>query len=204
MRSEPLILCLLSLLLFPGHAQQHPEIAQTSLETIALDGKALHFVEADLNKLPLQSVSVSNEDGTVSSHNRDSDAGFHNIGLYNMAGDTSYPPPNLGTYDFTHRSEDIGKFKAPSLRNVELRAPQMHGGSIPNLGALLDHYASVGRTIDNGPRTGVGKNNLNKDPRINGFNLTLSDRRALVEFLKTLTDESVSSNAAWANPWHVH
>ena len=43
---------------------------------------------------------------------------FHNTGLYNLKGTFSYPPPNLGLYEFTHQEEDIGKFKAPTLRNI--------------------------------------------------------------------------------------
>ena len=47
---------------------------------------------------------------------------FHNTGLYNLKGKFSYPPPNLGLYEFTHQEEDIGKFKAPTLRNIAVTA----------------------------------------------------------------------------------
>jgi len=59
---------------------------------------------------------------------------FHNTGLYNVPGPLSYPAPNLGIYEFTRRQADVGKFKAPTLRNIALTAPYMHDGSIPTLG----------------------------------------------------------------------
>src|ERR1035437_3651969 len=53
---------------------------------------------------------------------------FHNTGLYNLAGKFSYPPPNLGLYEFSHQEEDVGKFKAPTLRNIAVPAPHMQIG----------------------------------------------------------------------------
>ncbi len=58
------------------------------------------------------------------------DAEFHNTGLYNIAGALSYPSPNTGIYDVTHDPRDVGKFKAPTLRNIAVTAPYMHDGSI--------------------------------------------------------------------------
>jgi cytochrome c peroxidase len=128
---------------------------------------------------------------------------FHNTGLYNVAGPTSYPKPNVGIYEHTQRPEDVGKFKAPSLRNVALHAPYMHDGSVPTLEAVLDHYAAGGRTIASGPHAGVGRNNPNKDNRIAGFELTAQDRKAVVEFLRSLTDTTVATNPEFSDPWHV-
>jgi cytochrome c peroxidase len=51
--------------------------------------------------------------------------------FYNLPGRFSYPVPNLGLYEHTRRSVDVGKFKAPTLRNIALTAPYMHDGSIP-------------------------------------------------------------------------
>ena len=36
----------------------------------------------------------------------------------------------------------MGKFKAPTLRNIALTAPYMHDGSIATLGEVVDHYAA--------------------------------------------------------------
>ncbi len=54
---------------------------------------------------------------------------FHNTGLYNLAGALSYPPPNTGIYEITKKPEDVGRFKAPTLRNIAVTAPYMHDGS---------------------------------------------------------------------------
>ena len=45
----------------------------------------------------------------------------------------------------------------------------MHDGSIATLEGVLDHYAAGGRTISDGPNTGRGCDNANKDPLIGGF-----------------------------------
>jgi cytochrome c peroxidase len=37
-------------------------------------------------------------------------------------------------------TQDVGRFKTPTLRNVELTAPYMHGGSLPSLEAVIDLY----------------------------------------------------------------
>ena len=68
---------------------------------------------------------------------------FHNTGLYNLKGKFSYPPPNLGLYEFTHQEEDVGKFKAPTLRNIAVTAPYMHDGSIRTLGKQWTTIAMV-------------------------------------------------------------
>jgi cytochrome c peroxidase len=142
-------------------------------------------------------------DATVTAREPERLIAFHNTGLYNVPGPTSYPKPNVGIYEHTQRPEDMGKFKAPSLRNVALRAPYMHDGSIPTLEAVLDHYAAGGRTIAGGPHAGVGRNNPNKDNLIAGFELAAQDRKAVAEFLRSLTDTTVATNPEFSDPWHV-
>jgi cytochrome c peroxidase len=77
----------------------------------------------------------------------------------------------------------------------------MHDGSIPNLEGVLDHYAAGGRTIASGPHAGKGHDNPNKDPLIGGFVLSQQDRDDLIEFLKSLTDDAVTHDPQFANPW---
>lgn len=125
---------------------------------------------------------------------------FHNTGLYNVSGEYSYPPPNVGTFEFTKNPADVGKFKAPTLRNIAVTAPYMHDGSIPNLEGVLDHYAAGGRTIASGPQAGVGHNNPNKDPLIGGFELSAQDRQDLVAFLQSLTDQALLHDSRFSNP----
>jgi cytochrome c peroxidase len=94
-----------------------------------------------------------------------------------------------GLFEFTKDPKDIGKFKAPTLRNIAVTAPYMHDGSLATLDAVLSHYA------------GAGHNNPNKDPLIAGFTLSPQDRSDLIEFLKSLTDEAVLHDRRFANPW---
>ena len=65
----------------------------------------------------------------------------------------------------------MGRFKAPTLRNIAVTAPYMHDGSIATLSEVLDHYAAGGRTISDGPNAGVGSANPLKSERLTGFAL---------------------------------
>ncbi len=101
----------------------------------------------------------------------------------------------------THAAGDIGRFKAPSLRNVAVTAPYMHDGSVATLDEAIDHYAAGGRTIASGPYQGVGHDNPNKAPAIRGFTLTPEQRADLIAFLRSLTDEELLHDPRFANPW---
>ncbi len=89
---------------------------------------------------------------------------------------------DLGRYNATKKESDKGKFAVPSLRNVEVTGPYMHDGRFVTLEAVVEHYATgikMSQTLDPqiaGRRTG-------------GVPLSQEDKRALVAFLKTLTDE---------------
>ena len=126
---------------------------------------------------------------------------FQNNGLYNVAGPFSFPLPNQGLYAHTNNLADVGKFKAPTLRNIALTAPYMHDGSIATLGEVVDHYAAGGRTISQGPWAGVGRDNPAKDPLVHGFPMRAQNRADLVAFLESLTDVSVTRNPRFADPW---
>jgi cytochrome c peroxidase len=126
---------------------------------------------------------------------------FHNTGLYNVPGKLSYPAPNVGTFEFTKAPGDVGKFKAPTLRNIAVTAPYMHDGSIATLEGVLDHYAAGGRTIASGPNAGIGHDNPNKDQLVGGFELSAQDRQDLIAFLQSLTDEAVLHDPRFANPF---
>ena len=126
---------------------------------------------------------------------------FHNTGLYNLPGLLSYPASNTGIHEFTRDPQDVGKFKAPTLRNIAVTAPYMHDGSIDSLDGVLAHYEAGGRTLTEGPHKGVGRDNPNKSERIRGFSLTPDERADLIAFLRSLTDESVLRDPRFANPW---
>ena len=126
---------------------------------------------------------------------------FHNTGLYNIGG--RYPAHNAGVYEVTGDPRDDGMFKAPTLRNVAVRAPYMHDGSVDDLNGVLDHYSAGGRTIVGTPLAGVGRLNPNKDALIHGFDLSQQERRDLIAFLETLTDKAFLTNPALSDPYAV-
>jgi cytochrome c peroxidase len=94
----------------------------------------------------------------------------------------------------------MGRFKAPTLRNIALTAPYMHDGSIPTLEAVIDHYKAGGRKIHVGKFAGVGSKNPFKSEFISGFELTEAEKNDLIAFLKSLTDEIFIHNPAFSNP----
>ena len=126
---------------------------------------------------------------------------FHNNGLYNLDGEGLYPEPNYGLFIFTGRDEDMGRFKAPTLRNIALTAPYMHDGSIATLEDVVDHYAAGGRLITDGPFAGDGRLNPNKSSFLQGFTLTPDERAGLLAYLRALTDREFVTNPAFSNPW---
>jgi len=127
---------------------------------------------------------------------------FHNTGLYNIDGRGGYPANNTGVQEITGRPEDMGRFRAPSLRNVAVTAPYMHDGSVATLDAVIDHYAAGGRTIAKGrPYAGVGRDNPLKSSFVPGFSITPEERRDLLAFLDALTDEAFLHDRRFGNPW---
>ena len=88
---------------------------------------------------------------------------------------------DIGREKVTGKASDRGKFSVPSLRNVALTAPYMHDGRFRTLEDVVEHY-STGI-----PRSATLDPNLAKHPD-GGVPLSADDKRALVAFLKTLTD----------------
>ncbi|MBV9506670.1 MAG: di-heme enzyme, partial [Acidobacteriia bacterium] len=110
--------------------------------------------------------------------------GFFNTGV------SLYTAPNRGVYEQTHKTEDMGRFRAPSLRNIAVTAPYMHDGSLTTLEEVIDHYAAAGRL-----------EHPNKTHILRRFSLTEGERSDLVAFLKSLTDEELLNDPRWSDPW---
>lgn len=138
---------------------------------------------------------------TKHSNTKNIEKPFHNNGLYNIDQKGSYPNDNTGIYELSNKIEDMGKFKAPTLRNISLTAPYMHDGSISTLSAVIDHYASGGRTIISGKYSGVGSKNPLKSPLIKGFKLTSIEKKDLLEFLNNLTDKVFINDPKLSSPY---
>ncbi len=113
---------------------------------------------------------------------------FHNTGLYDVDGRGAYPAIDRGLVDITNRKTDMGRFRAPTLRNIAVTAPYMHDGSVPTLDATLSHYA-----------TG-GKRSPFRSDRVRGFRLSAGEKADLIAFLESLTDQGFLTNPAFAAP----
>jgi len=100
---------------------------------------------------------------------RFTDQGFHDIGLDTDDRGRGKLLPDDIAMQFA--------FKTPSLRNVAIRPPYMHDGSLESLMAVLEHYQSGLR-----PRPSLS-------PRIRTLDLSAQDKVNVIEFLKSLTDD---------------
>ena len=127
---------------------------------------------------------------------------FHNTGLYDL-GEGAYPDDNLGAFEITHRPEDMGKFRPPTLRNIAVTAPYMHDGSIATLEEVLDTYAAGGRHLTEGPYAGDGRRNPFKSGFVPGFPITQQEKEDLLAFLRALTDEEFLKDPRFADPFPV-
>lgn len=126
---------------------------------------------------------------------------FENNGLYNIDGRGGYPPNNTGLYEITGIPTDMGKFKPPTLRNIEVTGPYMHDGSIQTLEEVIAHYARAGRQILSGPYRGDGSKSPLKSPLVAGFSISREETQDLLAFLRSLTDKELLTRCDLSDPF---
>jgi len=103
---------------------------------------------------------------------------FRNIGLYD-----GITLKDMGRYDVTKDSSDIGKFKVPGLRNVALTAPYMHDGKFKTLEEVINFYSNPYDFI---------KKPVNIDSlMVKPLHLSEQQKEDLVNFLHSLTDKNI-------------
>ena len=100
------------------------------------------------------------------------DEDFHNTGV-----SWGHRPYDAGRAVVTGVPEDTGKFKTPTLREIDRTAPYMHDGSIARLEDLIEFY-------DRG-----GKDNPFRDRELRPLSLTAEEKGALLAFLESLSGE---------------
>jgi cytochrome c peroxidase len=115
---------------------------------------------------------------------------FHNNGLDSI-------PKDLGREELTGMSNDRGRFRVVTLRNIALTAPYMHDGRFKNLEEVLDHYnehiqpsRSLSVTLQNRPNEIGGKS----------LGLTAQEKSNIISFLKMLTDSTFVNDPKFSNP----
>jgi cytochrome c peroxidase len=121
--------------------------------------------------------------------------------IFNNGLENPYVDKGVGA--LTGLPQDEGLFKVPSLRNIELTAPYMHDGRFTTLEDVVEFYNSG---VVNHP-------NLSPPLRVptppgappgppRRLNLTPDQKAALVAFLKTLTDTSVTTDDKFSDPFN--
>jgi cytochrome c peroxidase len=110
------------------------------------------------------------------------DYSFRNNGLDSISKDQ-------GRYNVTKMESDKGKFKVPTLRNIEFTYPYMHDGRFSSIMDVLNHYNSE---VKNHP-------NLDTSLKKN-INLSITDKKNIMKFLFTLSDFSLIGDTLIAEP----
>jgi cytochrome c peroxidase len=89
--------------------------------------------------------------------------------------------PDLGRFTQYKMAQLKNAFKTPTLRNVAQTAPYMHNGVFTTLEEVVDFY-------NKGGGIGTGINVENQTLPSDALNLTAVEQKALVAFMKTLSD----------------
>lgn len=111
------------------------------------------------------------------------DESFHNIGL------TYYKREyeDLGLYNVTKKPEDVGKFRTPQLRDLNLTRPWMHNGLFDQLEGIVNIYNSGMHMIDPKPEQKQKDPNYPvTDSLLQPLKLSKEEKSALVAFLESL------------------
>jgi len=122
------------------------------------------------------------------------DHDFHNNGIDDSFRDQTLNGVFLGRYRITNNVNDLGKFKTPTLRNVNLTEPYMHDGRFITLEQVLDHYSNG---IKSSPT--LDPLLIQSNGKI-GINISNEEKIAIIAFLKTLNDYSFTSSVNFNQP----
>lgn len=120
-------------------------------------------------------------------------AGIFNNGLEN-------PYVDKGVGALTGRPQDEGRFKVPSLRNIELTGPYMHDGRFTTLEQVVEFYDSGVVAHPNLALSLQGTGGAAGTPLRLG--LTPQQKAALVAFMKTLTDPNLATDPKLSDPFN--
>jgi len=112
---------------------------------------------------------------------------FLNNGLENVTDYADFPDQGHG--QVTGITTDIGRFRVPTLRNIEFSAPYMHDGRFATLEEVMDHYNSGGHFFEN------------IDPNMRPLELSEDQKCALIAFMKTFSDVEFLENEKFSNPF---
>jgi len=112
---------------------------------------------------------------------------YRNNGIEPVSGLDNFPDRGRG--DVVGDRLENGKFKIPTLRNIEFTAPYMHDGRFTTLAEVIEHYNSGGHQQPN------------TDPLIYPLGLTQAEKEDILAFLMTLSDTTFLNNPEFQNPF---
>lgn len=104
---------------------------------------------------------------------------------------------NIGL-DIVYKDNGLGngKFKIPSLRNIELTGPYMHDGRFKTLEEVVNHYINGIK-----PHQHLDVKFTDGKGNVKPLNLNSIEKKAIIAFLKTLTDQEMTKDPKWSNPF---
>jgi len=107
---------------------------------------------------------------------------YDNIGLPNTSGSSSI---DLGLGPIVNSTQENGKFKVPSLRNVAVTAPYFHNGFAKNLQEVMEFY---NQRDTPGKFPGPAVPATMNTEELGDLKLSQEEIDAVIAFLNTLTD----------------
>lgn len=130
------------------------------------------------------------------------DGQFHSSGVPQIS--LSPFTDDVGRSAKTGNSQDIYRFKTPSLRNISLTAPYMHDGAFDSLEAVVSHYSNISRSLQtytipasyqshyqtilvkdsSAQRNQTRLNQVDNRALRRGLNLSAQEQQFLVDFLR--------------------
>lgn len=107
-----------------------------------------------------------------------------------------------GKAEVTGNPFDNALFKVPTLRNIALTAPYMHDGRFETLMQVVNHYSTNVKDHPNLHFRLKDSDDPSSYSDVLRLNLTQEEKKALVAFLNTLTDESIATDEKYSNPFN--
>jgi cytochrome c peroxidase len=131
-------------------------------------------------------LSFSADDGPNGSYGGSTNSSSDLKGAANIGLDLVYKDNGLGQ----------GKFKIPTLRNIELTAPYMHDGRFNTLEEVMDHYAKGIK-----PHPALDSKFRNANSSVKFIEMNDAEKHAIIAFLKTLTDRKMTTDPKYSDPF---
>ncbi|MCQ2973358.1 MAG: hypothetical protein MJ211_00950 [Bacteroidales bacterium] len=172
-------------------------IAQFVRSIVSFESKFDRFMagELQLSKSEMRGLMLFTTEGADCFHCHGSPALplWTTNQFMNNAKDIEFEGQN-DRYAVTKNPMDKGKYRVPTLRNIEFTGPYMHDGRYKTLDEVLEFY-------NNGLKRSPYVDPLSINANHGGMHLSDKDLKDLKAFLLTLSDTAFIHNPKYSNPW---